>query len=143
MNDEIKTTNMNSTSTQQEIQLAIYNKLENMSQEQLLALNLIVDQIKQSNITTNDILNKISNALSGVKVIEKEKIVKETKEVVKEISESEAYEKYIKEKEAHKRTNDYLSYIQHRFTSPGCCARCGNNPLRGANGGLSCLPINK
>lgn len=133
---------MNNTSTQQEIQLAIYNKLNNMSQEQLLALNLIVDQIKQSNITTNDILNKISNALSGVKVIEKEKIVKETKEVVKEISGSEAYEKYIKEKEAHKRTNDYLDHIKFNLTR-GCCARCGNNPLRGANGGLSCLPINE
>lgn len=131
---------MNNTSTQQEIQLAIYNKLENMSQEQLLALNLIVDQIKQSNITTNDILSKISNALNGVKVIEKEKIVKETKEVVKEVSDSEAYEKYIKEKEAHKRTNDYLDHIRFNL-SRGCCARCGNNPI-GTVRGIAYLNVN-
>ena len=123
---------LNNTSTQQQIQLAIYNKLENMSSEQLLALNLIVDQIKQSSTTTNDILNKISNALSGVKVIEKEKVVTETKEVIKEVSDNEAYKKYLAEKETNKSLKNRLDHYIWTMTD-GCCSRCGCNPLRGAN----------
>ena len=128
MNDEIKTTNMNNTSTQQEIQLAIYNKLNNMSQEQLLALNLIVDQIKQSNITTNDILNKISNALSGVKVIEKEKIkvVEHTK--VEKWTDSELMDK-IKELEDEKKwLDDYCWNITQKLNN-GCCKNCRYKPI--------------
>ena len=128
MNDKIKTTKMNNTSTQQEIQLAIYNKLNNMSQEQLLALNLIVDQIKQSNITTNDILNKISNALSGVKVIEKEKIkvVEHTK--VEKWTDSELMDK-IKELENEKKwLDDYCWNITQKLNN-GCCKNCRYKPI--------------
>ena len=119
---------MNSTSTQQEIQLAIYNKLNNMSQEQLLALNLIVDQIKQSNITTNDILNKISNALSGVKVIEKEKIkvVEHTK--VEKWTDSELMDK-IKELEKEKEWLDGYCWNITQKLNNGCCKNCRYKPI--------------
>lgn len=71
------------TSTQRDIQAQIYNKLENLDANQLMLLSLVIDEIRSSNKNTLEALANIKDALNGVKVIEKERVVE--KEVVKEV----------------------------------------------------------
>lgn len=74
---------ISNTSTQRDIQAEIYNKLESLDANQLMLLSLVIDEIRSSNKNTLEALANIKDALNGVKVIEKEKVVE--KEVIKEV----------------------------------------------------------